>query len=444
MSRLRRGRLLSPSWLQRGKLDQVLLSVLDQAFSVGGMFIANVALARTVSKEEYGMFALTYSGFTFLNGLHNAAILETYTVYGAGRYREFGPQYRWLLWRNNAVLAAVLTFFLLVLWRGLAWFKPTSFSRSLLGLAVSSSVLLTAALVRRTLYVQRNPRAAAKASSVFFVALMLLLLITTRTGALNSFSIFLLLAVAWAVAGISIFAELPRRVSMDDFTDAHPDHQRDHWRYARWVLATAFVFQLTNQGYYWVVAGFMSLKQVAELRAIYLLVSPIDQVLAAITFLVLPMLAQRYAARKVNEFFHLWRRYITGFVALSGGFVVLVMLFGGFVSHYIYGGKFDEVSGMLGTIVLVPLLMAVGNTMNAAMKSVERPNRVLYAYLSSGVTTFAVGIPMVIWLGLRGAVYGMVLSAAVYAASLGYSFLSLHSQLTADFAVTATQDEVGV
>ena len=444
MNRPHRERPLSPSWFDWGKLNQIALSVADQVFSVGGMFIANVALARTVSKEEYGMFALTYSGFTFLNGLHNAAILETYTVYGAGRYRDFGPQYRWLLWRNNAVLGVILTMLLLALWRGLAWYNPNLPSRALLGLAVSSCVLLTAALVRRMLYVQRNPQAAAKSSLVFFVTLMLLLLLTMRAGVLNGFSVFLVLAIAWIAGGASILAELPRRVSMDDFTDAHPDHRSEHWRYARWILATAFVFQLTNQGYYWVVAGFMSLKQVAELRAIYLLVSPIDQVLTAITFLVLPMLAHRYAARKINEFFALWKQYLSGFVVLSAGFVALVMLFGGFAAHYVYGGKFDEVSGLLGTIALVPLLMAVGNTMNAAMKSVERPNKVLYAYLASGVATFAVGIPMVIRFGLRGAVYGMVLSAAVYAVSLSYSFLSLHSQLRADFAITATQDEVGV
>ena len=51
-------------------------SLADQAFSVGGTFLINVMLARTQSKEEYGMFALSYSIYTLLSGLHNAAILE--------------------------------------------------------------------------------------------------------------------------------------------------------------------------------------------------------------------------------------------------------------------------------------------------------------------------------------------------------------------------------
>ena len=63
-------------------------STVDQALAVGGMFLANIALARVRSKEEYGIFALSYSIYTFLTGLHNAAILEPYTVLGSGRYHK--------------------------------------------------------------------------------------------------------------------------------------------------------------------------------------------------------------------------------------------------------------------------------------------------------------------------------------------------------------------
>jgi O-antigen/teichoic acid export membrane protein len=432
MSRL--NRWLSSNILESlpwARLKQIAFSIADQAFSVGGLFIANVALARTVSKEEYGMFALVYSGFTFLNGLHNAAILETYTVYGAGRYRDHGPEYRWLLWRNNAVLGVVLTALLLLTWWVLSWMAPSLSSRSLLGLALSSGILLTAALVRRMLYVQRKPQVAAKVSLIFFLTLLVLLALTMRAGLLNGLSVFLIVAAGWIAGGISIIRELPRGTSMGAFVDAHPNHRSEHWKYARWILATAFVFQLTNQGYYWVVAGFLSLKEVGELRAIYMLVSPVDQVLTAITFLVLPMLAHRYASRRVDDFFSLWKKYLLFFVLISGGFVLLAVLFGHPLVHLVYGGKFDEVSVLLGTLALVPLLMAIGNTMNAAMKSVERPNMVLYAYLASGVTTFVAGIPLVIRFGVRGAVYGMVVSAGVYAATLGVGFMSFHSLMRA-------------
>src|SRR2546425_8590466 len=34
-------------------------------------------------------------GVTFLTGLHNAALLEAYTIYGSGRYHRSFPAYAW-------------------------------------------------------------------------------------------------------------------------------------------------------------------------------------------------------------------------------------------------------------------------------------------------------------------------------------------------------------
>src|SRR5579872_5247178 len=84
-----------PGWLRPfaailtvSRVKPLAYSLADQALAVGGGFLANVALARTQTKEAYGMFALSYSVYLFLSSLHNAAILEPYTVYGSGRYRE--------------------------------------------------------------------------------------------------------------------------------------------------------------------------------------------------------------------------------------------------------------------------------------------------------------------------------------------------------------------
>src|SRR5713226_3625867 len=91
------------------RLMPVGYSFADQALAAGGSFLANVILARTQSKEEYGMFALSYSFYTFLTSLHNAAILEPYTVYGSGRYRNRFSEYLRLMVRSNALIGLLLT-----------------------------------------------------------------------------------------------------------------------------------------------------------------------------------------------------------------------------------------------------------------------------------------------------------------------------------------------
>lgn len=411
------------SCLPRGRPDRFLYGIADQAFSVGGIFVANVVLARVASKEEYGMFTVVYSVLNFVTGLHNAVILEPYTVYGAGRYRGYSTQYRWLIWRSNAWLGLGLTAFLLLTWRFLLWTSPAWASRSLLGLALSGAIVLTASVLRRMLYVEQRVPLAARMSLVFFVTLLVLLGVWAKVGALDGLAVFLILAIASLAGALAIFREVPRRVSLTDFLEGQGNHWQEHWKYARWVVATAFLCQFAIQAYYWLAGGLLSLKDVAGLRAITMIVMPVDQVFTAITLMVLPMMAARYAAKQVGELLSLWRRYLAGFLLIGGAYMFGIVLVGGPLLHVIYGGKFDDVSSLLGTLALLPLVMSVGHTMNAVLKSIERPNLVFYAYAASGATTLVAGITLMVRYGLRGAVYGMLLSGAMYSAVLGIGFL---------------------
>ena len=156
------------SSLRLGKLGY---SSADQVLAIGGMFVVNLALARTRSKEEYGIFTLSYSVFTLLAGLHSAAILEPYTIYGSGRYRDSFRKYAGFLWRRNGWLAMDLTAFLVSLWALLRWLHPAFASPALLGLALTCGVLLMAAFLRRTFYIRRRPDLALRFSAVFFAKL---------------------------------------------------------------------------------------------------------------------------------------------------------------------------------------------------------------------------------------------------------------------------------
>jgi O-antigen/teichoic acid export membrane protein len=406
------------------RMRQIGFSIADQALAVGGMFLANVALARTQSKEEYGIFALSYSVFTFFAGLHNGAILETYTVYGSGRYNARFAEYARLLWRSNAWLGLFLTAAISTVWGALYWAKPALASPTILGLAVACGFLLTGSFVRRTFYIRRRPDLAARFSLIFFATCAALLWLAIHVQILSGFTVFAIAAVAWIVAAIFLTRELPGSAAAgDSFTDGEPGYWSEHWKYSRWVLVTALVFQLTNQMYYWLSAGILSVKETGDLRAMYNLVGPVDQVLIAMSFLVLPMMSRRAALRGVEGVLPVWKAYCAGSLVVTGGFAACVNLVGKPVMHFLYAGKFDDVAPLLGMLALLPVIMTIGNSMNAALKAMEKPNFVFYAYVCSGSTTVLLGVPLVTRFGLRGVVDGLLLSAAAYTVSLAAFFL---------------------
>ena len=415
-------------WVDAARLRQASYSIFDQGFSVGGMFLANIALARTQTKQEYGIFALTYSVFTFLSGLHNAAVLEAYTIYGAGRYHRHFASYAQLLWRCNAWLCLGLTLVVAAVWGALAQFAPRYASRTLLGLALTCGILLTASFLRRTFYMLRRPHLAARLSSVFFFLDVALLWFLLRMNTLNGFWAFAIAALAWSVAGIFVTREIPGNSPQENFLQIEPRYWSEHWKYSRWVLVTALVFQFLTQGYYWLAAGILSLKQAGELRALNNLVVPLDQVFGALTLLILPALSLRFASQRLAGLVPLWRRYCLGWLLVTGSFAVCLLFLGKPAMHSLYAGRFDDVAALLPALALLPVVMGVGNTMNAALKAMEKPQAVFYAYVASGAATFLIGLPLILRFAVRGAVFGMLTSAAVYTAILGIALFSASRQ----------------
>jgi small-conductance mechanosensitive channel len=195
-----------------GRARLVAYSIADQAFAVGGMFLANVALARARSKEEYGAFALCYSVYTFLAGLHNAIILEPFTVFGSGRYHQKFQSYARLMRRRNAALCAGLSVVLLFVWLMLRWIAPQFALPVFLGMAITSGVLMTGTFIRRAFYIERRPDLAAGFSISFVIALGILLALAIRNHWLTGFTTFTIAALGWSDYYLDVFLVTNKRI----------------------------------------------------------------------------------------------------------------------------------------------------------------------------------------------------------------------------------------
>ena len=407
----------------KSRLMPVAYSFADQALAVGGVLLVNVVLARTQTKEEYGMFALSYSVFTFLYGLYNAAVVEPFTVYGSGRYREHFCEYLRLMARSSAVIGLLLTGILFLACLLFLWVAPHLASQALVGLALTIGVLLSATFTRRAFYVQRQAARAARTSLIFFTTVACGLWLATKVHAVNSLSVFSILALGWIVGGAGFMKGIASNKPKKHFLELEPGYWREHWNYTRWSLATAFVFQFTTLGYYWLVAAFLSVKEVGELRATYLIVMPVEQVFIAISFIVLPALASHYAAKRMTDLLSLWARNALVVAGVTGLFALGVRILGRPAMHVFYAGKFDGLAPLLYILALVPFLTGIGGTMINALNAIEKPRLVLYAYICSATVTFLSGIPLVVHLGLPGAAYGMLLSGGTYTGALAIGLL---------------------
>jgi O-antigen/teichoic acid export membrane protein len=410
------------------KLFSLIYSVLDQGLAVGGGLLANVMLARAQTKEEYGKFVLSYALFSLILGLYQAVLLEPYTVYGSGRYREIFSGFSRLMVRTNVILAVGVTIVLLASCVVLRWLAPHFVTGALWGLALTAGILLSGYLLRRVFYLKRQAGFAAGTSTIFFVTVAIGLWMGSKYHYLSGFAVFLTLALGWIVAGLAFGPRLALEKPNLSFLETEPTYWTEHWRYSRWVLATAIVYQFTTQGYYWLVAGFLSAKEVADIRVMYLLVSPTDQLFIAMS--LIPALSARYAAKDMKSFFSTWKKFVFFILFVTITFAIGVRVAGKAVMHLLYAGKYDGLVSYLLVLALYPILTGLGSALTGAVIATEKPKLVFLAYLSGACVTFLAGILLVKYFGLWGAVYGMLLSAGTFSLALGIAyFVQVHRRL---------------
>ena len=75
-------------WVLKGGL-----SILDLAIYSGSMFLVSVLLARWMSVEKYGIFALAMVMTTLFYQVQNSLILEPMSVIGPSKYPQSLSQY---------------------------------------------------------------------------------------------------------------------------------------------------------------------------------------------------------------------------------------------------------------------------------------------------------------------------------------------------------------
>jgi len=430
---MERGNTLA--WLGKG-----LLAVLDQGLISGSNFMVAILLARWLIPEQYGAYALAFSIFLFVSGFHNALLLEPMSVFGRASYDKQLPAYFGKMVRLHFLVAAFLT---LLLGAGIALFYHLTTNRvitaALLGCCISIPLILLFWLCRRGAYLQLSSHLAAVGASVYCVLLIGFLFLIKTLHWLSTFTAFLIQSLAAGATGVLLLVFLrPKFGSASG--PASSAIARQHWRYGRWVVATAFVCWLSGNAYYLIVGAFLRMEDVAALRALQNFALPLMQFLTAVSLLVLPWAAARLVSEPEN-----FQRRIHQVTLLLVGAACLylgsVWAFGDRLIGMLYGGKYTEFGYLLIFIAAPVVLTAASQGNTIALQAMQLPSDIFLAYAIAGVATVVPGIPLTRHWGLRGVAAGLVVSSAAYSLTI---FCRYRARTRVRFVNSASQSESGV
>ncbi len=399
------------------------VSIVDQGLVSGAGFLLSFLLARWLSSEAYGAFAVAFATLLFLSGFHNVLLLEPMSVMGPARYSNQASAYLAAQLKIHKLLGSLLAGALLLtalLMKLLEANRELAMATAASAFALPFFLMLW--LVRRMAYMVQRPAIAGWASAGYFLLTLFGLLVLHTRNVLTPTTAFFVLGSA----GLLSVALPLRQLGMLGARTVDPCSWRavaqENWNYGRWLVLSTALFSVAAQIQTYLAAGFLGLGAAGIFRAMQVPSLMMTQIVIAVGLLVLPSMSYEFGLGQLAQ---LRKKAVlaSAFVTLLAlGYAAFLALFADSIEHLLYGGKYSGYVRLIPILGLVPVCTGLAIGFSMAVRASQKPHFDLVANAISapaGLITAAVFIKL--W-GLNGAAFSVVAGFAAYAAVFCWSF----------------------
>ncbi|MEM9914059.1 MAG: glycosyltransferase [Planctomycetota bacterium] len=406
------------NWASRG-----VWAVMDQGLFAGANFLVTVGLASWLDERDFGAFTTAYASFLIIGVFTTAMLTEPMMIFGAKKYRDNLPAYFGRLLGGHL---AITTLGGLIL-GGIGLYAWTH-SEPLLGLAlcllsVTQFSQLLPWMTRNACYIESNPRPAAIAGMIYLALVVGSLLTLNGIDKLDITSAILTMFGASLVVNVYLLIHLRVSLRATLRLSGYRPVAVDHWRYGKWATLTGLTRYVPEQLPYVAVplvlglaAGTLpDLEKGGALKALMNFSVPLILIGWAASTLATPMLVR---AKHTPRFFKL-----SGVMLLATAGLPLLAwpvlgVFGEPLIALLYSGKYVDYAWLTWLIGLIPVVAGIDAVLHTQLKAAERPDRLFLASIASAVVLIVVGLPLVLWLDLAGAILAVLISYVSQAITL--------------------------
>jgi len=404
-------------------LSKAVLAVMDQGLISGSNFVMGILLARWLSAEQYGAYALAFSIFLLLSQFYVSLLLEPMAVFGGSTYRYRQQGYLGaLLWMHLGT--ALIIFLVLGVAAGLAqgFHLGGNLPGALAAVTVAAPCVLLFWLVRRAFYLELAPAPAVLGAIFYCVVVLGGVFVVYRRGWLSAFSAFLLMAIGALLTSVFSLLRLKPHFGLRNASPGLRETWQQHWNYGRWALATSALLWMPTNVYFPVLSAFSGMAAAGELKALINLALPIGHTATALS-----MLFQTYASRVHHEHGERRLKSFSAKVTLlyavgAAAYWSLLVLFREQVVHFLYGGNYQNLGHLVPWLALASILQVSIAGPAIGLRAMESPASVFWAYVASSAVSVLVGFPLAWAFGVRGVVISMM-SASLVGLMTSYALL---------------------
>jgi O-antigen/teichoic acid export membrane protein len=396
-------------WLMKGGLAMV-----DQGLVMGSNFVLTILLARWLSPEQYGGYALAFAALTLFLLLYQSLLLEPMLVFGGSAYRNCLRGYLKVLLLLHSGMSLVIIFVLCVS-AGVAFKlgQADGLPGALVGVAFAAPSVFLFWLAKRMFYLKLSPAPSAGGALLSCAITIGGVTLVYKHGLLSPLLALLLMGLGSLGASVALLTYLGLRLPSSQDVPRLLDTWRQHWRYGRWALVANAMMWIPLNIFYTLLGSFSGMVQVGELKALMNFASPMFQAFSALSPLLLPYAARVVEERDGSRVSFVARRMTLAYVSCAVAYWVVLLLFKGPVFRILYSGRYTEVAYLLPVVALGSVFCCAFFGPATALRSMQSSYSVFAAVCVSNCISLAIGIPVTRALGIKGAVWSMALSEAL-------------------------------
>lgn len=393
-------------WVTKGGL-----AVVDQGLTTGSNFLISILLARWLTAEEYGAYAVAFAIYLLIIMLYQSVLLEPMSVYGPSAYRDRLRSYFKSLWVFH-LAASFLIFLLLIVSAGIAFHLKAggSLAGALAGIALAGPMVLLGWLVKRAFYLQLLPGPPAASAFIYCALVVIGLALFHKYGFLSPFSALLLMGIAGLGSAIPLLIYLLRGLPAATGPISLSEAWGRHWGYGRWALASYALQWVPNSIFYPIVSSLSGMAEAGQLRALMNFSAPVFQGYTALVSLLLPYAARIHHQKGSAESGVFARRITWLFVSGAVVYWCLLLLFREPAFRVLYSSRYSDVTYLLPIVALSSVAWCAFVGPATVLRAMDSPASILVAVSISSIASAAVGIPATWAFGIRGALCAITIA----------------------------------
>jgi O-antigen/teichoic acid export membrane protein len=387
------------------------LAIFEQALIAGSNFVLNVLVARWLTAEQYGAYAVAFASYMLLIAFYQGLILEPMSVLSASFDEERFRSYLGSLLRVQARISAILAVVLALVVLGILLFDHnSSLGWTLLALVPSLPFILVFWMLRGACYVRRSPHYATQGAFIYSAVMLLGLILVRQWFRISASIVFIGMGVSAAAVSCLLYRRL-----RPNFESKISDWDQwiEHWNFGRWELSKIGFDWVSQNISYTLTAGFLGMAQVGALKAIMTLFLPLTQSMSALRRLLLPHLAtisDRSGHRGAIS--SVWKMAT---IYWAGGIVygILISVAAKPLFQLLYGGKFMEYAYLVPWAAVAALFGLPGHVIDMGLRAIRSPKSIFICSCLSAIACVCVTVPLTWAFGIRGAVLSIIISSAI-------------------------------